>query len=785
VDLQEFAVGLCIFCAGNKSSKLATGFEVLDDRRHGALSEERLCRYLTSYLAMLVAMSGLAPASKTNSKGVVGRRQYSDMRSAVESGAKWTLGHFLRSFGGHERGPTTGRYSFESFAGWYSHGGYNVAPWLELLDLNKIFALIGQPASDSMAPPRQYPPRTQDKMSSLRRHHSSRKGPPPEILFTFPLADHQSLIVLKEDATYVRSVVEQIGLLSTNPQDLWSDLLKMVEKKKVGTTRQDTVYVSTEGFLSCMEDICPQLQRQRSEKASELLSNFFQCFDLEQRDSVALDELMGGLTLLCGGKKSHKLSFAFGVFDSRPEVQQQRKKRENIVHSLRGEDLFLFLRSILIVTFSCCRQSLDLSDSDVGHCIAATANMICNDVIRYQYDTRRKNRLNFDEFGQWYNEGGFERAPWLELLDLKKWVLPEDARSSRKPDEAVSSVAKAMSPALHNAEPAIPPPPPEDALDPDLFDAGIMPMDSIDEMDMILMQPSADKDSDLVNLGSPRLGQSFSLSPTPSYHASPRTPQHPPLKFHLSTNDEHGGYTLSLSHRRITHLRRILESSGLHKMEAETVCNNIIAKATKTKNPRLSREAFDTAIGSMISMHPGAREEESSLFHMLSGIFSAFEADGSDRASAIEIACGFTVLCSGKKSDKLEFAFDVLDKRKRGQLSREDMANYLKSFLTVLLNLSFTSSLNDDLHREPILTTIQGEPVDLSPRTISRVIDSGAHWATSMAFDGHIARHGSSKCVSMSFDDFAEWYTTKGYSSIPWLELLDLRKWVFTSDEAK
>jgi len=117
-----------------------------------------------------------------------------------------------------------------------------------------------------------------------------------------------------------------------------------------------------------------------------------------------------------------KLAFAFGIFDTRPEVIniKSKKKKEEVVHSLSGEDLFLFLRSILIVTFSCCQQSLDMTDDSVSRCIADTANMICNDVMRHQWETKQADRLNFDEFGQWYNEGGFERAPWLELLDLKK-----------------------------------------------------------------------------------------------------------------------------------------------------------------------------------------------------------------------------------------------------------------------------------------------------------------------------------------------------------------------------
>ena len=35
------------------------------------------------------------------------------------------------------------------------------------------------------------------------------------------------------------------------------------------------------------------------------------------------------------------------------------------------------------------------------------------------------DKVKFENFSEWYNEGGFETAPWLELLDLNKWVLAD------------------------------------------------------------------------------------------------------------------------------------------------------------------------------------------------------------------------------------------------------------------------------------------------------------------------------------------------------------------------
>lgn len=494
VDLKEFAVGFCFFCAGSKSTKLLAGFELLDHQQRGLLTEEQLIRYLTSYLTMLVAVSLLTPISKRKYRRALTPMRRKELRAAVESGAKWTLAHFLQASGKCENG-----YSFESFANWYSSGGYSVAPWLELLDLKKVMALISEPASHLQLPPL-YNPGTEvrptaqkrrDRVSSLRRHHSSRRGPHPEVLFTFPLGNRRSLIVLKEDATYVRGVVEQLGLLTMKPDTLWNALTKSVQKRRKPAPSEVAVYVDMSTFVECMKEVCPKSSRKRTlsgpvaarlSSLDEILSNFYQCFDIDQCDSVALDELMGGLTILCGGKKSTKLAFAFSIFDTRPGINTSGK-RDNIIHSLSGEDLFLFLRSILIVTFSTCRQSLDMTDEIVGRCIADTANMICNDVMRHQWEAKQLDRLDFDEFGQWYNDGGFERAPWLELLDLNKWVLLDE------PTALENEVLEASNPAhnlrlKHNQSRCSPGPSPE-SCEPHAQHEEILDNTFLDEIDSV------------------------------------------------------------------------------------------------------------------------------------------------------------------------------------------------------------------------------------------------------------------------------------------------------------
>ena len=124
--------------------------------------------------------------------------------------------------------------------------------------------------------------------------------------------------------------------------------------------------------------------------------------------------------------------------------------------------------------------------------------------MRHQWETKQTDRLNFDEFGQWYNDGGFERAPWLELLDLKKWVLVDDYEALPKQapgnpigqPHLVASPRRSPRPPARSPRPSpraaamddngqVIPPPPEEDFDDSFFDDddhNIMAMDSVSRM---------------------------------------------------------------------------------------------------------------------------------------------------------------------------------------------------------------------------------------------------------------------------------------------------------------
>eukprot|EP00956_Cyclotella_meneghiniana_P042986 scaffold249373_cov118-Cyclotella_meneghiniana.AAC.4 len=762
VNAKELMVGFSFLCAGNKSVKLAAAYETLDVERNGYLSQQELLSYLRSYLTMLAGISLLSPSKKNTHQ--IRKRLISDKRHdaflAVENGAKWTLGHFLKVFDQqvlqNQRGSTRGNaVTFEDFAKWYTDGGYKIAPWLELLDLKKFLSLISD---------------------SARSNATGAATSTAEVLFTFPLANSQSLVVLRDDAVYVRQVVAELGLLSLMSDDIWAALYQDVSSKAKDSNMavsSANVEVDQTTFVESMIRILTRTNRQKQAaqlaKTTNTLKNLFSSFDLTQSNRVALNQLMCGLTMLCGGKKSNKLVFAFSLFDS--DITNGKKKP-----SLGHAEFFFFFRSFLIVMFSCCYQSLDLSAEQVSQYISDTAKLVADNVMGY-WRAKKVNKVAFEQFSEWYNEGGYEIIPWLELLDLNKWVLADQAapqqprpvaaavapnHPGRMPDTPGPSLARdvlgtpaAHTPGMIDTPASFAPSPNTDGFKaflasprlPDgLFDLDMSALDAeVDETDFMLQNDDVDLDQT----------------------AEGTQEDQNALRFHLFSNEQHRGYIISIRPAEVSQLHKLVTETSLCQADASTVCNFILseAKSNRSKNARtLSKRAFHAAMSKVcqqISRKVIASSTKQELTAFLDKLYLSFDTSKKGSVHALEIACGITVLCGGRKSDKLEHVFELFDEDKDTLLSPKEVARFIQSFLVVLMSISSSISFLD------------GGSCPNDNDSLVRAIEMGSEWASSQVFDALKPSNGK-----VCFDDFADWYTKGGYQSIPWLELLDLNKWV-------
>ena len=239
------------------------------------------------------------------------------------------------------------------------------------------------------------------------------------------------------------------------------------------------------------------------------------------------------------------------------------------------------------------------------------------------------------------------------------------------------------------------------------------------------------------------------------------------LKFHLLSNEPHRGYMISITPSQVDLLNRIVTKTGLCQTEAPAICNFIMIDSKSRKLINLTKKSYDNAMQRIfthafrnLSGTPSeSTKQELSTFS--EQLFTRFDRLGHKKFRALEFACGFTVLCGGSKSDKLEHIFELLDQDNDSLVTKQDLILFVRSYLLMLFGISSS------------FTQLDGTPCATDPASVAKAIEGGTEWAISQVFDAL-----KPKDDKLCFDDFADWYTKGGYQSIPWLELLDLRKWV-------
>jgi hypothetical protein len=860
VIAKELAVGFSFLCAGNKSQKLDETFKIMSDNDTNILTQHKLLRFIRSYLRMILGISLLSKSphvNKHNSNALLGinpsSSHISNLCYTTEVGSNWILSNFIQYQSGKYDGKKTGmdRIKFHDFADWYKNGGFTIAPWFELLDLAKLNGLLVRdipsntknPSSDikqtEAASPKKKanvfsptnhplnPPtstgkiRTFDefvdcfnspnrkKMKSIPSNPQRQFNPDlKDILSTFPLTNGRNLIVLREDAAYVRSVVEQFGLLKCTPESVWNKLILHSKKTKSKPLPQRQASLDMSNKKSCeldqttfvdgvMKSIPSKLRKKKSqpplaETPKHTLENFFLSFDMNQVDRVAANQLMGGFSLFCSGSKTVKLSFIFSLFDDENEDDQKEKNSPSVA-SLSGKEMFYFFRSILIVLFSCCKQSLMLTAGPVGTYIADAANKVTNDVMRHQWKTRKTDRINFDEFGEWYNKGGYESAPWIELLDLEKWAFLDKDKAEKmllnsNPDldqkvkddrnNLQNRIQSVQSPD-RNADRSFfsPRVPNDDGFDPFCPDIG--DMGDIGDIDCFDVDFGFDI---LPKVGDSAITDHFVTEASPAPSPAPYgtlskndSISSYPYQFKLSF-DEKNHRIASVPPRRVQLLKKLLISSGLNEMDIRTMCHLILNAANGYK---ISRSQYDSAVEAVLGNEVGKNMDAIVKQHCHALFRSVFDQMVNFDGTAVtnEIICGLIVLCKGRKSEKLEFAFDILDVKKTGQFSRSQMICFLRSFLTVIFYIS-----SCELGNEPAQNILlhRGHSFDDHLEDIN-IIMKVSNWVTDSVFKTTLDTFSDgSKEQSVSFDDFADWYTKGGHETNNWLELLDMEKWILS-----
>ena len=398
-----------------------------------------------------------------------------------------------------------------------------------------------------------------------------------------------------------------------------------------------------------------------------------------------MNEFSTGFSLLASGSKSDKLALAFQVFDT---------DKDGFITRV---ELWQFLRSFLTGLYALkhCGDGAPLSADQHDRILLGTESLAS--AILREADTRHSSKMSYEEFGHWYNEGGFETVFWLELLDLSKW--PYAVADQPEDDDAADGAQSRDDDDDSN-----------DAGD----DAG---SDGIDDDDDDDDDDDSNDDDDTDDVL---------------------------FEFPLYVDDA----SLVISRNDADQLSRLLGTTQLSDMDPEAIARLFDSHA---HNGQLSKDNFDAVIRQLVPGDALSDADKTFLSFALSNLFFAFDRDGSDTVDYTEFVAGFSLLASGSKSDKLSLAFRLFDEDGDGYISRSEMWRYLRAFLTVFV------ALQGDATLAASKSLIGRAAVDLTS-LIFRQADTDSNG-------------------NVSYAEFGEWYNSGGFEVIPWLELLDLKKW--------
>ena len=124
------------------------------------------------------------------------------------------------------------------------------------------------------------------------------------------------------------------------------------------------------------------------------------------------------------------------------------------------------------------------------------------------------------------------------------------------------------------------------------------------------------------------------------------------------------------------------------------------------------------------------------------------------QARSAMLCSGMLLFCRGSKSEKLAMAFDMfVTPGETDAVDKEMFSLFLLSFMIMISSLT--------RHGQHVDTGV----LHLAARGMARIVYDAV---------------GPTRYIT--FQDFADWYTTEGHELVPWLELLDVSKWPRESD---
>jgi hypothetical protein len=238
---------------------------------------------------------------------------------------------------------------------------------------------------------------------------------PPELSFRFSGVDGGLLTIGEPEADLLFDLLIQSAFTKVHAQTMYDTF---VQHTGDGLLEEET-------FLEAIEELVTMTNATQQMQDSEFLDTMlmiFRCFLPENCAKVDAFEIAAGFSLFAWGSKSDKLASSFHYFD----VDSKG--------FLNRQQLWRFLRSVLITLlylsppeenvvkrYGSIAELVDTGEQELMDSIMDGLEEDDAEAADTRNPDTRTKIFTFEEFGEWYNGGGFQGISWLELLDLRKW----------------------------------------------------------------------------------------------------------------------------------------------------------------------------------------------------------------------------------------------------------------------------------------------------------------------------------------------------------------------------
>ncbi|KAG2530404.1 hypothetical protein JM18_002258 [Phytophthora kernoviae] len=684
VDVQELGAGLSILCGGSRADKARSMFTLYDVNHDGYISPEEMTSYLTSVFKLMFKASPDLLA-KTG--------------MMPEQLARTTTKQCFQDFDHNH----DGQLSLDEFRVWFAQQNPHAQQQQQQMSNGSRDSLISAPDASSL--------------------DSSEEN----ISATISIEVAKRLSGLEEMS------LDEVTKLFTSAAGGENQILRRV-------------------FDECFyKHICskttPALSVEESTRVHEVIDRLFTAFDADQSGSIDFNELISGLSILCGAStRDQKVLAAFRVYD---------RNGDGVISE---DEMTHYLGSVFKLLYALDptrQQQLGISAYALA---AATTSEIFEDA-----DINHDGKLTFDEFQKWYSKPeqtsfndivaplGLNEVRQLtnlgnldvvEVFEQFAEHADEEGMLNRKsfdkcffeiiemahPRTQIEKLrAKMVADRLY------------DVFDRDgngqidfselasglsvlckgardakvkaafrLYDFNADGFISLDEMKRYLtsifkvlyeVQPEMRKETGVSaeELGIVTAEQAF-LEADSNHDGKLSydeflTWYNSPAQAGISSAVAKNAIVDSSLHWMP--LNEIKQLTNLAQYEPEEVFEIFAGEADE--EGLLSRHAFNESFRKVIdgqkangnsqsrSTNPDTQKK---LQEVIDGLFDLFDKDDSGSVDFGELASGLSVLCGGTKDQKVEAAFSLFDFNGDGFISLDEMTRYLTSVFRVLFQVS-------------------------------------------------------------------------------------------------